>query len=100
MSALHNPAADLAARVDEILFQQWDPIGVSDLLGSGNVRDEYRSYVPALLALLRQGAGTAQLAAWLEQQAVACMGLSAEHCRSACLRAAAALTAAFAEESR
>lgn len=100
MPALHSPAAGLAARVDEILFQQWDPIGVNDLPGSGDVRDEYRSYVPVVLALLRQGATTAQLAAWLEQQAVARMGLSAEHCRPACLRAAAALTAAFAEEAR
>jgi hypothetical protein len=39
--------------VDEIIFYHWDPVGVSD---SPEARDEYRTYLPQIFLLLRNGA--------------------------------------------
>lgn len=37
---------ELIARVDEVLYQEWDPIGVN---GDPDTWDEYSSYAPGLL---------------------------------------------------
>lgn len=41
---------DMGHRVDDILFRSWDPIGVSPIL---QARDEYSSYVPQVVQILR-----------------------------------------------
>ena len=38
----------LYTKIDEILWTDWDPIGVSDTL---EARDEYQSYLPGVFAL-------------------------------------------------
>lgn len=40
---------ELYQRVDEVLFYQWDPIGVSTM---PEARDEYATYVPAICTML------------------------------------------------
>jgi hypothetical protein len=46
-----RPSPDQLAlykRIDEILWEEWDPIGVS---GIEEARDEYQSYLPGIFAL-------------------------------------------------
>ena len=43
----------LIARVDSVLWEVWDPIGVNDV---PEARDEYTSYAPAVARLLHSGA--------------------------------------------
>ena len=38
----------LYKRIDEILWEDWDPIGIT---GSDDARDEYQSYLPGVFAL-------------------------------------------------
>jgi hypothetical protein len=40
---------ELEKRIDEVLYYVWDPIGVAD---APYARDEYSSYVPAILTLV------------------------------------------------
>jgi hypothetical protein len=44
----------------QVLFWRWDPIGVSDYFP--NSTDEYDSYGPGVVALLRAGAGEEDVA--------------------------------------
>jgi hypothetical protein len=46
----------LPAAVGDILWREWDPIGVNAF---AQARDEYDGYVPQLCELLREGAGEA-----------------------------------------
>ena len=39
---------ELYKRIDEVLWQDWDPIGVSDCEGA---RDEYHSYLPKVFRM-------------------------------------------------
>ena len=48
----------LVAEVDRILWEDWDPIGVND---EAAARDEYSSYVPGVVRLVREGADEAQI---------------------------------------
>lgn len=50
------------SEVDQILWDEWDPIGVSDL-----PRDEYSSYVGPIVTLLLRKADDDEIAAHLEQ---------------------------------
>lgn len=50
------------SEVDQILWDEWDPIGVSDL-----PRDEYSSYVGPIVTLLLRKADYDEIAAHLEQ---------------------------------
>jgi hypothetical protein len=49
----------LLQMVDEILFYEWDPIGVNDHLGA---RDEYGSYAGGICRMLHEGADEIKLA--------------------------------------
>ena len=49
----------LYRKIDEILWFDWDPIGVNDF---GDARDEYESYVPEFFNLLKGGATVDEIA--------------------------------------
>jgi len=65
----------LKERVNEILWEVWDPIGINS---AGGPEDEYRSYVPHLVKLLEQGADPVKIAQHLHQLATVSMGLSSD----------------------
>jgi hypothetical protein len=64
--------SELNTRISEVLFYQWDPIGVSGML---NARDEYDMYVPLVVGKLTGGATQQEVAALLDQIASERMGL-------------------------
>ncbi|WP_374088021.1 hypothetical protein [Methylomicrobium lacus] len=43
---------DLYRRIDEILWREWDPIGVSEIT---EARDEYYGYLPIVFRLVLEG---------------------------------------------
>ena len=71
--------------VDEILWNEWDPIGVNDS-GHPNCRDEYTSYIAGIYQLLENGAGESQIAKHLQHLETVEMGLTrfpggCRHCK-------------------
>jgi len=46
-------------KIDEILWVDWDPIGIRDM---GGPSDEYRGYVPQIFNLVIAGAGKEEIA--------------------------------------
>jgi len=48
----------LITRVDSVLWEVWDPVGVND---APEARDEYTSYAPDIAQLLRTGASDAEI---------------------------------------
>lgn len=64
--------------IDDILWTDWDPIGVNDIAP----RDEYRSYVPEILSLVKSGAVKEEIANRLYKLEKDNMGMfgSREHC--------------------
>lgn len=54
--------SELYKRCDEVLHYIWDPIGVA---GCPEARDEYYSYLPHVLRLLQENAGTEEIAEYL-----------------------------------
>jgi len=65
--------SELLALVSEILFREWDPIGVND---NELCRDEYNGYVPAVVQLLLSGADEGKLASRLSEFQRVSMGMS------------------------
>lgn len=66
--------------IDEILWTEWDPIGVNDI---EDVRDEYQSYTPTIFSLRIHGATKEAIANKLfeiETKAVGVIG-NIDHCR-------------------
>lgn len=61
-------------RVQEILFYEWDPIGVNTY---PQCRDEYDSYAPAILRMLEEGADEYRLTQHLKQLAHETIGQTA-----------------------
>ncbi len=64
--------------VDEILWNEWDPIGVNDFAP----RDEYQSYVPEIFSLLIHNKTEKEIADRLykiETETIGVIG-SREHC--------------------
>jgi hypothetical protein len=59
--------------IQEILFQEWDPIGVN---GYPQCRDEYDLYAPTILELLRGGADELKIAKVLSDFQRVSMGMS------------------------
>jgi hypothetical protein len=59
--------------VKEILFREWDPIGVNDC---EECRDEYDHYAAAIQKLLRAGADEFRLTAYLGRYQRQSMGLT------------------------
>jgi hypothetical protein len=63
--------SQLASRVNRILYDQWDPIGVR----GDAPEDEYESYVPVLVRLARGEDAVAAIAAQLGTLESGAMGL-------------------------
>lgn len=57
---------DLVRRVDAVLWEVWDPIGVNAV---PDTRDEYSGYAPAVARMLAGGAPDDELAAHLRELA-------------------------------
>ena len=53
-----SEAGEQIDRVDAVLWEVWDPIGINDV---PEARDEYSSYAPRLTGLLRSGATDAEI---------------------------------------
>jgi hypothetical protein len=66
-------ASELLPLGSEILFREWDPIGVN---GNELCRDEYNGYVPAVAQLLLSGADEHRLASRLSEFQRVSMGMS------------------------
>ncbi|GAA4842994.1 hypothetical protein [Algivirga pacifica] len=66
---------ELYTKVDKILWDEWDPIGVNDY---GGPDDEYRGYVPSIIKLLEENAYESKIANLLHQHANVNMGLSSK----------------------
>ena len=62
-------------KVNKILWEEWDPMGVNDYGGSD---DEYRGYVPSIIKLLEDNADESRIAKLLHQHANVNIGLSTD----------------------
>ncbi len=58
--------------VQELLFTEWDPIGVN---GYAQCRDEYDSYAPTLCRYLREGVDAYKIACHLDRLHKDSMGM-------------------------
>lgn len=59
--------------VNKILFEDWDPIGVNC---NCKLVDEYQSYVPSVVKLLRDGADEYKIAKYLNDITRTSIGVS------------------------
>ena len=59
--------------IDEVLFNEWDPIGVSD---TPEARDEYQGYLPQVFSKAMSGESTQDIANYLREIETERMGLS------------------------
>lgn len=64
----------LYKRIDEILFKEWDPIGVSDFDGPS---DEYQGYLPQVFRRALENDNPAPIAEYLTLVTTESMGMSA-----------------------
>lgn len=71
--AMKAKLAGLEVAVKEILFQDWDPIGLNDHPGAPT--DEYGAYAPEVIALAMEASGPVPIAYWLEEVAQERMAL-------------------------
>jgi len=70
---------DLYKFIDEILWNDWDPIGINDVAP----RDEYQGYTPNIFSLKINGANKETIARKLyeiETETIGVMG-NIEHCQ-------------------
>ena len=65
--------SELWIKVDKILWEDWDPIGVND---NGAPDDEYRGYIPSIIKLIIADADESKITKLLHQHANMNMGLS------------------------
>jgi len=63
----------LYKKIDEILWADWDPIGIKLLDGP---RDEYQNYVPQIFSLKKNGADGVEIAGFLFKVEIEYMGLN------------------------
>jgi hypothetical protein len=70
---------ELYQTIDEILWNDWDPIGINDAAP----RDEYQGYTPTIFSLKNKGADKEVIAQKLFELETKNMGLAGniEHCR-------------------
>ena len=70
----------LYKKVDEILWNDWDPIGIND----SAPRDEYQGYVPGIYKMLIDNKTEVEIAKRLNDIAINSMGLNGdlEHCKT------------------
>jgi len=66
--------------VDEVLHYIWDPIGIS---GIPEARDEYYSYIPLVITILRRSSDFAEIADMLQRVESERMGLTPNNERCA-----------------
>ncbi len=59
--------------IDQVLFNEWDPIGVSDI---AEARDEYFGYLPQVFSKAMKGETVQEIAAYLRLVETENMGLS------------------------
>ncbi|WP_407522802.1 hypothetical protein PDL71_15785 [Lacibacter sp. MH-610] len=79
----HKPLSQeqvLYRQIDDILWTEWDPIGINDC---EQARDEYYGYLPHVWRLKLQGADAETIAQYLFDVEIDRMGLNGdiEHCR-------------------
>lgn len=67
--------AALYERIDRILWEDWDPIGVND---EPAAEGEYTSYVPAVFQMARRGSDARAIAEHLHSIARTAMGLGTD----------------------
>jgi hypothetical protein len=72
---------DVYKQIDEILWNDWDPIGVNEY---EEARDEYQSYLPLVFNLKKNNAGKETIAQHLLKIETESMGLfgNIENCKS------------------
>jgi hypothetical protein len=63
---------ELYKKIDEILWNDWDPIGVS---GAPEARDEYYGYLPTVFRLALEGSGENKITDYLLSVETERMGL-------------------------
>lgn len=65
--------------IDEILWKDWDPIRLNDIV---DVRDEYQGYTPHIFSLTIQGADKVKIAKHLYEIETRNMGMTGNklHC--------------------
>ena len=66
----------LYKHIDEILWNDWDPIGVNDTEAA---RDEYHSYIPSLYEKLIKGCDVKGLSTYLDHIETVNIGLEGNH---------------------
>ena len=59
--------------IDEALYREWDPIGVSHI---DEARDEYQSYLPQVFGRAIRGESAEEIAGYLREIELGHMGLS------------------------
>lgn len=75
---MQRKSTRLFNQIDEILWNDWDPIGVND---SDEATDEYRSYVRHLVKLKLEGADQTKIANHLYHIETVNIGLSGNKTR-------------------
>lgn len=64
-------------RIDEILWNDWDPIGINDT----EISDEYQGYIPHIFSLVTQNADKIKIAEHLYRLETIDLGLSGNNKR-------------------
>jgi hypothetical protein len=75
--------SDLYRQVDEILWKEWDPLGVNEI---PEARDEYYSYIMGIINLLYKGSSANEIAEYLYEVESDTMGMFGN--MSSCLKIA------------
>lgn len=57
---------DLYTQIDEIIWKDWDPFGISKV---GGTRDQYHEYLPDLFRLAQAGVPASEIAEYLHKVA-------------------------------
>lgn len=70
---MNKEQIELYKVVDEILWNDWDPIGINDIAS----RDEYQSYIPEIFSMLIENKDVNTIAERLNEIATKRMGLFA-----------------------
>lgn len=69
---MNKKEKELYKAIDEIIWNDWDAIGVNDY---EEARDEYYGYLPQLFKILKEGKNRKGIADFLNQIATVNMGL-------------------------
>lgn len=73
---------NLYQQIDQILWEDWDPIGVNDIAP----RDEYQSYTPLILKLVKSNSDTTKIAEKLHEIETKTIGVLGNY--ESCLKVA------------